>query len=193
MTFRLAFFCGAAAAIPLPAGAQSAIAPREVVVTASRLTTSPDTPYSASVIPGAELAGRIDVADALNGLSEIYVQTPGGRSGAASIFLRGADPNFTVVLFDGVPLNNSTNSRGGAVNVAEINASTLERVEVVSGPLSSLYGSGSLAGVINLVAPAGTPSHQVQAALGAGTEGYWSAGARWQGPLPATWAARSVL
>jgi outer membrane cobalamin receptor len=184
MAFRVCVVSGAFAAIPLLAGAQPAAQPSEVVVTASRLTTSPaTTPYSVSVIPGSELAGRTDVADALNALSEIYVQTPGGRSGASSIFLRGADPNFTVVLFDGVPLNNPTNNRGGAVNVAGIDASTLERVELVDGPLSSLYGSGALAGVINLVAPGGTRSHQWQGSVGAGSEGYWSAAARWRGPV----------
>ncbi len=187
MVFRLTAYSGALSFVPLLAGAQVSVSPGEVVVTASRLTTSPvATPYPVTVIPDAALAGRTDVADALNALAEIHVQTPGGRSGASSVFLRGADPNFTAVLFDGVPLNNPTNSRGGAVNVAGIDASTLQRVELVAGPLSSLYGSGSLAGVINLVAPGGTRSHQAQATAGAGTDGYWSAAARWQGPIATT-------
>lgn len=184
MAFRLFVPC-ALIATPLLA-AQTVEQANEVLVTASRLSTSAtDTPYSVAVIPSAELAGRTDVAAALNERADIYVQSPGGRSGAASIFLRGADPNFTVVLFDGVPLNNPTNTRGGAVNVAGIDAASLERIELVTGPLSSLYGSGSLAGVINLVAPAGTDSHQVQATAGVGTDDYWSAAARWRGPVAA--------
>lgn len=184
MALRLPLFSCVFTLTPLIDSAQSTTSLSEVVVTASRLNTSPDTtPYSVSVIPNASLASRTDVADALNDLSDIYVQTPGGRSGAASIFLRGADPNFTVVLFDGVPLNNSTNSRGGAVNVAEVDASSLQRIELVTGPLSSLYGSGSLAGVVNLVAPAGSRTHQLQTTLGAGTHNEWSAAARWQGPI----------
>ena len=186
MPCRLPFFSNVLALFPFIVNAQMTTPLSEVVVTASRLNASPDTtPYSVSVISSVDLAGRTDVADALNELSEIYVQTPGGRSGAASIFLRGADPNFTVVLFDGVPLNDSTNSRGGAVNVAEIDAASLQRVELVTGPLSSLYGSGSLAGVVNLVAPAGTRMHQLQSIFGAGTHNQWTASARWQGPLTA--------
>lgn len=182
MAFRLLLPCALFATATL--AAQTTEQTSEVVVTASRLTTSAThSPYSVAVIPGTELSGRTDVADALNSRADIYVQSPGGRSGATSIFMRGADPNFTVVLFDGVPLNNPTNTRGGAVNAAAIDAASLERIELVTGPLSSLYGSGSLAGVINLLAPAGTRSHQVQATAGMGTDDYWSAAARWRGPV----------
>jgi outer membrane cobalamin receptor len=185
MTFRLFPIC-TFAVLPLLAAAQTAVPPDEVVVTASRLTDSAaTTPYPVTVIPRDRLTGRTDVADALSEQSEIYVQSPGGRSGESSIFLRGADPNFTVVLFDGVPLNDPTNTRGGAVNVAAIDASSLERIELVTSPLSSLYGSGSLTGIINLVAPAGTIADQLQATIGAGSGGYWSAAARWRGPMSA--------
>lgn len=186
MSLRLFLLAGAVAAGPAVAVAQTPVPVDQLIVTASRLTrTAASSPYSIAVIPQADLAARSSVADALGGLADIYVQAPGGRAGASSVFLRGADPNFTVVLFDGVPLNNSTNSRGGAVNVSEMAASDLERIEVVSGPLSSLYGSGSLAGVVNLVVPGGTDAPQATATLGAGTRDFWSAAATLRGPLAA--------
>jgi len=182
MLFRLFVLAGVAA--PWAAAAQAPSPVAEMVVTASRLTnSSAKSPFSITVIPQAQLLGRQSVADALGTMADIYVQAPGGRSGPSSIFLRGADPNFSVVLLDGVPLNNSTNSRGGAVNVSEIGTASLERIEVVTGSLSGLYGSGALAGVINLVVPAGTDVHHLQATIGAGSRGSATASARWQGPI----------
>jgi vitamin B12 transporter len=173
-----------AIAAPAVASAQGATPVGEVVVTASRLpTTAGTTPYSVAVVPEADLAVRESVADALTGLADIYVQAPGGRSGFASMFLRGSDPNFTVMLLDGVPLNNPTNTRGGSVNVSELGAAGLERIEVVTGPLSSLYGSGGLAGVVNLVVPGGSADHRVRTTLGVGTQDDYSASALWRGPL----------
>jgi vitamin B12 transporter len=184
MSFRLLLLSTALCVAPMLASAQSPTAVDAVTVTASRLSLpAGQTPYSLAILPQAELAGRRSVADALGSLADVHVQTPGGRSGPASIFLRGADPNFTVVLLDGVPLNNSTNSRGGAVNVSEIDAAGFERVEIATGPLSSLYGSGSLAGVVNLVVAGGAQTHQFQATVGAGTRGHASGAGRWQGPL----------
>ncbi len=183
MSLRLILFAGAIAAGPAAVAAQTPV--DQLVVTASRVgLNAAVSPYSIAVVPQADLTARISVADALNGLSDIYVQAPGGRAGASSIFLRGADPNFTAVLFDGVQLNDPTNTRGGAVNVSEINAAGLERIEMVGGPLSGLYGSGALAGAVNLVVPGGTAAPQANVTVGAGTRDVWSAAATVRGPLP---------
>ena len=158
----------------------------EVVVTASRLSRSAEaTAYSVRIIPQAEIIGRTSVTDALAQTADVYVQAPGGASGVASIFLRGSDPNFTAVLLDGVPLNNPTNTRGGSVNVSELSTAGLERIEIVSGPLSSLYGSGALAGAVNLMVPGGQADHGGEARLGFGTDEDYTGFARWRGPLPA--------
>lgn len=182
MSLRLILLAGAIAAGPAAVAAQTPVG--QLVVTASRVGLNAATsPYSVAVIPQADLTARNSVADALGGLSDIYVQTPGGRAGASSIFLRGADPNFTAVLFDGVQLNDPTNTRGGAVNVSEINAAGLERIEVVSGSLSGLYGSGALAGAVNLVVPGGAATPQGNVTVGAGSRDFWTAAATVRGPL----------
>lgn len=184
MSLRFLLLAGAAGALPFAAFAQTSAPVDQVVVTASRLTgAAAQSLYSVAVIPQAALAGRASVAEALNTRGDIYVQAPGGRAGFASVFLRGADPNFTTILFDGVPLNDPTNTRGGAVNVSEIAAAGLQRVEVVSGPLSGLYGSGAMAGAVNLIAPAGAAEPTGSITAGVGTRDLWSGAATVRGPL----------
>ena len=97
-----------------------------------------------------------------NRLSNILQQIPGihldemgGRGGISSIYLRGADPNFTLIMLDGIPLNDSTDQRGGSVDLSAIPIDQITRVEIVRGPLSAFYGSEAMAGAINLV----TESH----------------------------------
>jgi outer membrane cobalamin receptor len=182
-------------AAPAAAPAQEAeLAPASLVVTGSRLATpAGETPYSVAVVPEAQLVGRESVADALSDLADVYVQAPGGRSGVAAIFLRGSDPNFTSVLLDGVPLNNPANPLGGSVNVSELSSAGIQRIELVAGPLSSLYGSGALAGVVNLVVPGGSPVHGGQARLGLGTAEDYSAFLRWRGPMARNYGGSLAL
>ncbi|HWJ69556.1 MAG TPA: TonB-dependent receptor [Sphingobium sp.] len=161
-----------------------------IIITATRTAQPAERlPYTALTLGETELSASDSIAAALDWLPDVYVQMPGGRSGIASLFLRGADPNFTTVLLDGVPLNMPTNTRGGAVNLAELPTSPIERVELVAGPVSTLYGSGALAGAVNLLVPGGTPHHQLATSVGAGSDGDYLASARWQGPLTAQYGA----
>ena len=159
------------------------------VVTSRLATASQATRGQATILDGPILRARSSLADALQTVADVQVQQPGGRGGMASIYLRGADPNFTVVMLDGVPLNDSTNSRGGAVNVSEISPLGLERVELARGPLSSLYGSGALAGAIDLVVPGGATRHGGALLVGAGLDGERTAMAQWRGPLAGDYGA----
>ncbi|MCB0386014.1 MAG: TonB-dependent receptor, partial [Bdellovibrionales bacterium] len=93
-----------------------------------------------------------------NRVTTILQQVPGlhtdemsGRSGISSVYLRGADPNFTLIMLDGVPMNDSTNQRGGSVDFSTIPIDRIERVEIVRGPLSAFYGSEAMAGAINFI------------------------------------------
>jgi vitamin B12 transporter len=185
--YRTALFLSAALAAPLavPVAAQAQTAgagPLSEVVITSR-TPMAASPYSTTVIGQARLATANGVADALSDVADIYIQAPGARSGFGSLFLRGADPNFTTVLLDGVPLNNPTNTRGGAVNISEISAAGLDRVEVVADPLSGLYGSGSLAGAVNMIVGGGTPDPSGRVAVGLGTQGDYTGAVTLRGPV----------
>ena len=85
------------------------------------------------------------VAELLEYVVGARVLSSGSRGGPATIQLRGGDPNFVLVLLDGVPLNDPTGVEGGAVNLSSIPTSSVKQIEVVRGPLSYFYGSTALA------------------------------------------------
>ena len=103
-----------------------------------------------------EDSGARTVGDLLRYAAGIHVLTSGPRGGFNTTQIRGGDPNFTVVLLDGVPLNDSTDTFGGGVNTALIPTAGIERIEIVRGPMSFFYGSAPLAGVINIVTRRGS-------------------------------------
>ncbi len=65
--------------------------------------------------------------------------------------IRSADPNFTLVLIDGVKVNDPNNSRGGLFDLSTLSPDNVERIEIATGPLSSMYGSDALDGVIHII------------------------------------------
>ncbi len=87
----------------------------------------------------------------LHNIPGIHLDEMGGRGGISSIYLRGADPNFTLIMLDGIPLNDPTDQRGGSVDLSTIPIDQITRVELVRGPLSAFYGSEAMAGAINLI------------------------------------------
>ncbi len=91
----------------------------------------------------------------LQNIPGIHLDEMGARGGISSIYLRGADPNFTLIMLDGIPLNDPTDQRGGSVDLSTIPIDQITRVELVRGPLSAFYGSEAMAGAINLI----TDSH----------------------------------
>ncbi len=87
----------------------------------------------------------------------LHLLSTGGRTGITHAWIRGGDPNFTLVLLDGIPLNDTTDRQGGAVNLEELPRGLIDRAEVVRGPRSSFYGMSSLSGVVQLFSPRGGP------------------------------------
>ena len=81
----------------------------------------------------------------------MHVDQVGGRGGTGSLYMRGADPNYTLVLVDGVRVNDPTNARGGSFDFSTLDMADVERVEIARGPYSAVYGGDALAGVINIV------------------------------------------
>ncbi|MBC2669771.1 TonB-dependent receptor plug domain-containing protein [Novosphingobium piscinae] len=165
--------------------AQSATTPPPLVVTASRLPP----PTSAVRIEGPELDSAGSVAAVLAGVPQLFVAQAGGRSGFAAPTLDGADPNFVLVLFDGVPINNATSSRGGAVNLAEIAGFGLAGIELLPAQLSAVHGSGALAGVLALNPRGPTERPALTVRAGVMTQGGQTLGAALSGPLGGGWGA----
>ena len=119
----------------------------------------PSASASVTVIEAAEIeaSGARSVGDLLQTMPGLHVLRSGGRGGVTYAGIRGGDPNFTLVLLDGVPLNDPTDPQGGAVNLEELPAGLVERLEVVRGPLCSFYGPSGLAGVVQLFTRRGEP------------------------------------
>jgi len=178
---------GAMCALSAPAAAfaeEDVLPDRGIVVTATIAPVSEQgQPFTVVEINKADL-GRVEsLAGALSELADVHVQMPGGRTGFASTFVRGADPNFTVTLLDGVPLNSPTNSRGGAVNLAEISSYAIDRAELLIGTGSTLFGSGPISAVLNLGLPAPARRSRLQLSGAFAGNGEATGAAIWRGPL----------
>lgn len=95
-----------------------------------------------------------DAAEALRQVPGAWVLGNDSSAALAGVSLRGGDANFSLVLIDGVPMADSTDQYGGAFPLGSVGAAEIERLEVVRGPLSSFYGSSSLAGAVQLITAA---------------------------------------
>ena len=124
----------------------------EVTVTVS--ARSPDSiPHLVTTIESETIddSGARTIGELLPYASAVFVLPSGSRGGLTTAQIRGGDPNFTLVLLDGVPLNDSTDPLGGVVNLESLPLHGIERIEIARGPMSFYHGSAALAGVINLV------------------------------------------
>ncbi|MFA4892778.1 TonB-dependent receptor plug domain-containing protein [Brevundimonas sp.] len=151
MTRSILYATAAAVLFPLSAYAQSPDpdALSEVVVTATRLPAIvADTP-GARVIDRStiEQRGAVFAADILHDVPGLSVVRSGAFGGVAQVRMRGATPGKTLVLVDGVPVNDPAEVNG-AFDFSGLELSDIERIEVLSGPQSSLWGSDAIGGVI---------------------------------------------
>jgi len=137
---------------------EEAIELEPVVVTATAIPTSiSNTTASVTVITEDQIEAQeaVSVLELLEQVPGLYVDTNGSFGGVSSVYIRGGDPNFTVVLIDGVKVNDPTNSRGGSFDFSTLGTDNIERIEIVRSPLSALYGSDALSGVINIITKKG--------------------------------------
>jgi vitamin B12 transporter len=120
-----------------------------LVVTATRIPTPADAvPVAVTVLTGAQLhaEGIRTVADALRLVPGATVVTTNSFGSQTSLFLRGGESDYVKVLIDGVPQNQP----GGSYDFANLSTDNVDRIEVVRGPVSVLYGSDAVAGVVQV-------------------------------------------
>lgn len=143
-----------------------------LVVTGTRVSSAETLPARVTLLDreALRLRNKANVLDVLRDIEGVQVTQYGGRGGLSSVFLQGAEPNFTVVMIDGVKVNDPNNSRGGSFNFADLNIGEIERIEVIRGPQSSIYGSDALSGVINIVTREAVSDTQLEIALEAGED-----------------------
>jgi vitamin B12 transporter len=126
---------------------------KQIIVTGTALdATLEDTGSSVSVLTQQDLEdGQYrNATDALQQVAGVDVVQSGGQGGNAAIFLRGANSEHTLVLLDGIELNNPATANR-SFNLANLTLENIERIEVIRGPQSTIYGSDAMGGVINLV------------------------------------------
>jgi len=129
----------------------------DVVITATKTENSlRDLANSISVIDSAEIHDRnkITVFDLLKDEYGLNYNSQGGANKLASVSIRGANSNHTLVLVDGIELN-MTNDPGNTYDFSFLPTDNVARIEVLRGPQSTLYGSDAMAGVINIITQKG--------------------------------------
>jgi len=142
----------------------------EIVVTADRTPTPLARVISPiTVITGEQLRERgiYFLQDALRQVPGAAVVSTGSYGGTASLFLRGGESDYTKVLIDGVAVNQA----GGAFNFGTLSTDNIERIEVVRGPVSVLYGSDAVTGVVNVITRRGAGRLRGDLAAQGGTHG----------------------
>lgn len=164
----------------LPAAAQdAAVAADEevlelepIVVTASRVPVAAREVGSAvTVIDRAELESRQIrvVSDALRSVPGVAVSRTGPAGGPTKLRLRGSEANQTLVLIDGIEVNDPASD--SEFDFSRLLAADIERIEVLRGPQSALYGSDAIGGVVNIITAKGEGPLRVTAAAEGGSRG----------------------
>lgn len=154
-----------AAALFLAAGAAEAQTPTDtfrlspVVVTATGVPTPADRlPVAVTVLKGSDLEARgiRTVSEALRLVPGVVVVESSSFGSQTSMFLRGGESDYAKVLVDGVPQNQP----GVGFDFANLTTDDVDRIEVVRGPVSILYGSDAVTGVVQIFTKDGTgPAH----------------------------------
>ena len=121
----------------------------DLVVTATRAPANVGAvPAATTSIRGDELRARgiTFVLDALRDVPGMMLVQTGSYGAVTSLFLRGGESDYVKVLLDGVTLNQP----GGSFNLANLTTDDLDRIEIVRGPASVLYGADAMSGVVQL-------------------------------------------
>lgn len=175
LVLPLALSLPARAEDPAPAAPPVAA---DVVVTAEAVPEDADSLAVATTVvdrAAIERSRAATVAELLRSVPGVDVAQSGGTGGVTSLFLRGANSNAALVLVDGVKLNSPY---FGGVDLSTLGTANVERVEIVRGPFSALWGSEAIGGVVQVVTRrADAPGLSGRAFAGAGNDAAREGGA----------------
>ncbi len=159
--------CASSGAMPAiaqqPPGSTPSAPVPDIVVSPTRVPTAISRVGSAiSVISREEIekASARDVSDLLRRVPGLTLTQNGGAGATQTVRLRGMDARHTLVLVDGIRVNDPT-STGGEFDFAALVPTDIERIEVLRGPQTALYGSDALGGVISIVTRKGRGAPRV--------------------------------
>ncbi len=161
-----------AVALSLLAGTPSLaaeISPSDIIIVTATRTAIPldDAIVPVTVITreDIELSLATDLAELLRFEAGVDIGRNGGPGQATSVFLRGTESNHTLVLIDGVRINPGTI---GSAAVQHVSPEVIERIEIVKGARSALFGSDAIGGVINIITRRATDAY-FESGAGAGS------------------------
>ena len=166
---------------PVPNAPVAAATLPETVVTASRISVPiTDVIADVSVISREALdkAGSNSLRDVLSQLPGVQLSSNGSYRSSTNIFLRGASSRQTLVLIDGVRAGSATT---GGASYENMPLDRIERIEVLRGAASALYGPDAVGGVIQIFTRSPTEKLEATANFGAGYDGLLSRGASARG------------
>jgi len=141
-----------------------------VLVTATRTpTSSVALGSSVDVIDRAQInASEIrTTADLLRNIGSLTVLRTGNAGGITTIFLRGGESDYTKILIDGIPVNQP----GGVYDFAHIPTDNIDRIEIVRGPQSAVFGSDAITGVVQVFTRPGASSPEAEYSIEGGNFG----------------------
>ncbi len=141
----------------------------EIVVTATKVEEpEKEATQDITIITAEEIRKRgVEfVVDILRQVSDINLVQNGGFGKNATLFLRGGSPNQTVIMIDGVKVKSPTT---GSFDLSGLTVDDIERIEIVKGAQSTLYGSEAMAGVINIITKRGKGKPKITLTLQGGS------------------------
>jgi outer membrane receptor for ferrienterochelin and colicins len=144
----------------------------DVVVTGSKTEEAQwEATVPTQVVPRERIeeTATVNVENAIDEIPGVYVRRNEQFGlGASTVRMQGADPNKVAILLDGRRFRGGID---GVVDLRDIPANNIERIEVLRGPASSLYGSDAMAGVINIITRSGSPTPHADGAAATGSFG----------------------
>lgn len=120
-----------------------------------------------------KLQGMTTVAQALDSLPGININRQGGLGTTSSLFMQGFSNKYTLVLVDGVRYSDPTNTSGS--DISHLLLSDIERIEVIKGPQSGVWGADAAAGVVNIITKKAKPGIHASVGVEAGSYQYKNA------------------
>ena len=153
------------------ASAEEEIKLDEIVVTATRMEEPVGETTSGVTLITREDIQKMNVEfvpDVFRKLPGLHVIQNGGTGKVASVLLRGGSSSHTLVMIDGIRVNSTTT---GSFDFSGITVADIERIEIVKGPQSTIYGSEAMAGVINIITKKGADTPKADLSFEAGSNG----------------------
>ncbi len=167
----------------VPTYANEAVHTDDVVVTASRIPQSRENLVAdVSVIDREDIeqAGLSTLVELLRTQPGVEIESNGGFGATSNVHLRGTSSQSVVILVDGMRMGSATN---GTTALEQISPKQIDRIEIVRGPASSLYGSEAIGGVIQIFTRRGTDKPHFSAYLGYGSYNTREAAASFSGKV----------